>query len=150
MASNTVLCVDTGDGLTETTTRLAEEPRLDPVERTTVADATDYLESESVACVVTEYDLEDGTGMDVVRSVREAAPQTPCVLYTSTRPNEIETDAVEEVIVEYLNKDLPDAGDRLTRPAALRTGRTQRRVSETALRPGHQGATGTPPRSRPR
>jgi len=113
MASNTVLCVDTGDGLTETTTRLAEEPRLDPVERTTVADATDYLESESVACVVTEYDLEDGTGMDVVRSVREAAPQTPCVLYTSTRPNEIETDAVEEVIVEYLNKDLPDAGDRL-------------------------------------
>lgn len=113
MVSNTVLCVDTGETLTETTTRLAEEPRLDPVESTTVADATDYLESESVACVVTEYDLDDGTGMDVVRSVREAAPQTPCVLYTSTRPNEIETDAVEEVIVEYLNRDLPDAADRL-------------------------------------
>lgn len=113
MGSNTVLCVDTGTELSETTTRLADEPGLDPVESTSVADATETLASESVACVVTEYDLDDGTGMDVVRAVREEAPQTPCVLYTSTRPGEIETDAVEEVIVEYLNKDLPDAGDRL-------------------------------------
>jgi CheY-like chemotaxis protein len=113
IVSNTVLCVDTGEDLAETTAQLAEEPRLDPLESTSVADATDSLESRSVACVVTEYNLEDGTGMDVVRSVREQAPQTPCVLYTSTRPNEIETDAVEEVIVEYLNKDLPDADERL-------------------------------------
>jgi len=113
MVSNTVLCVDTGTTLDETTTRLAEEPGLDPVESTSVADATERLESESVACVVTEYDLDDGTGMDVIRSVREQAPQTPCVLYTATRPTEIDTDAVEEVIVEYLNKDLPDASDRL-------------------------------------
>ena len=113
MVSNTVLCVDTGAALDETTARLDEEPTLDPITSTSVAEATQRLDSESVACVVTEYDLADGTGMDVVRSVRENAPQTPCVLYTETRPSEIETDAVEEVIVEYLNKDLADAGDRL-------------------------------------
>ena len=43
----------------------------------------------------------------------EVSPQTPCVLFTATKPGEIDTSSFEDMIVEYLNRDLPDAFDRL-------------------------------------
>lgn len=80
---------------------------------TSVGDARAALESDSIVCVVTGYDLDDGSGMDVVAAIRELTPQTPCVLFTDVSPADVETDSFEEVIVEYLNRDLPDATDRL-------------------------------------
>ena len=113
MVEHTVLCVDTEGGVADLADALEDDPDLDPVTRTSVADAAAFLETESVACVVTEYDLPDGTGLDVVGTIRDAAPQTPCVLYTDVTPGEIDTSSFENVIVEYLNRDLPDAADRL-------------------------------------
>jgi len=63
--------------------------------------------------VVTSYDLADGSGPDVVEQIRAIAPQTPCVLFTDVAPSEVDTSSFEETIVEYLNRDLPDAHDRL-------------------------------------
>ncbi|WP_135853534.1 GAF domain-containing protein [Halorussus salinus] len=113
MVAHTVLCVDTEDEVGELADALEDDPDLDPVTRTSVADAAAFLETESVACVVTEYDLPDGTGLDVVGTIRERAPQTPCVLFTDVSPADIDTSSFENDIVEYLNRDLPDAADRL-------------------------------------
>ncbi|MFC7096646.1 GAF domain-containing protein [Halobaculum marinum] len=66
-----------------------------------------------VAGVVTAYDLPDGTGLDVVEAVREETAQTPCILFTDVSPMEIDTAQFGDAIVEYLNRDLPDAYDRL-------------------------------------
>jgi len=113
MVAHTVLCVDTEDEVGELADALEDDSDLDPVTRTSVADAAAFLETESVACVVTEYDLPDGIGLDVVRAIRDEAPQTPCVLFTDTKPADIDTSSFESGIVEYLNRDLPDAADRL-------------------------------------
>jgi GAF domain-containing protein len=78
-----------------------------------VEGAVDSLETEQVVCVVTAYDLSDGTGMELVEAVRDTAPQTPVVLFTAVSPAEIDTASAEELLVEYLNRDLPDATDRL-------------------------------------
>lgn len=86
---------------------------LRAIEATSTDDVASILENEPVVCVVTSYDLPDGTGMDVVRTIREHVPQTPCVLYTDVSPGEIDTASAEESIVEYLNRGLPDAADRL-------------------------------------
>ncbi|RLM72746.1 diguanylate cyclase, partial [Halorubrum sp. Atlit-8R] len=59
------------------------------------------------------YSLSDGSGMEVIQSVREHISQTPVVLFTDVSPADIDTESFEEVLVEYLNRDLPDAGDRL-------------------------------------
>jgi len=111
--SRTVLCVDDEQRIDDVAAAIDTEGTLDAIEATTVEDATERLQSESVVCVVTSYDLSDGTGMDVIEAVREHAPQVPSVLFTDRQPQEIDTASFEETIVEYLNRDLPDAHDRL-------------------------------------
>ncbi|MDS0283364.1 GAF domain-containing protein [Haloarcula onubensis] len=111
--SRTVLCVDDDQRIEDVSAAIDSEGTLDAVEATTVEDATDLLREESVVCVVTSYDLADGTGMDVIDAVREHAPQVPSVLFTDRQPQDIDTASFEETIVEYLNRDLPDAHDRL-------------------------------------
>jgi GAF domain-containing protein len=113
MTDRTVLCVDTDETLDEMESAIDAEDSLTSRSRTSVEDATEVLESESVDCVVTDYELADGNGLDVVGTIRREQPQTPCVLFTSLEPGAVDTSAFEEVIVEYLNRDLPDAADRL-------------------------------------
>ncbi|MFC3476196.1 GAF domain-containing protein [Halobacterium litoreum] len=113
MTERTVLCVDTEDDVGATASTVEDEPTLTAVEATTVADARSTLESEAVDCVVTEYELEDGSGLEVVDAIREETPQTPCVLFTDARPGDVDTSSFEDLIVEYLGKHLPDAHDRL-------------------------------------
>jgi Response regulator containing CheY-like receiver, AAA-type ATPase, and DNA-binding domains len=111
--SQTVLCVDDEERINDVSAAVNDEETLVAIEATTVEGATARLQQESVVCVVTSYDLADGTGMDVIDAVREHAPQVPSVLFTDRAPNEIDTASFEETIVEYLNRDLPDAHDRL-------------------------------------
>jgi len=113
MGTRTVLCVDTGKGVEEMAGAIQDEDGLEPVTATSIAEAAEQLDSQSVDCVVTEYDLADGTGLDIVEHLRSDDPQTPVVLFTDVSPAEIDTASFEEMIVEYLNKGLPDAYDRL-------------------------------------
>ncbi|CAI49014.2 receiver box response regulator [Natronomonas pharaonis DSM 2160] len=112
--AQTVLCVDTPDRVSTVTDAVAAGDDLNAVSATSVSDATEVLIDDPVVCVVTAYDLSDGTGLDIVGAIREHAPQTPCVLFTDASPGEIDTAAFEETIVEYLNRDLPDADERLS------------------------------------
>ena len=111
--SQTVLCVDDDERVESVSAAVEDEERLSTVEATTVESARDIIVDESVVCVVTAYELADGTGMDVIEAVREHAPQVPSVLFTDRPPHEIDTATFEETIVEYLNRGLPDAHDRL-------------------------------------
>jgi GAF domain-containing protein len=113
MNERTVLCVDTKDAVSATADAVAAEPSLSPVETTSVADARDALSSREFDAVVTEHELADGTGMEVVETLRAESPQTPCVLFTDARPGDIDTSSFGDLIVEYLGKQLPDAHDRL-------------------------------------
>ena len=73
--SRTVLCVDDDERIDDVTAAIDDEETLEAIEATTVEAATERLQSDSVVCVVTGYDLADGTGMDVIEAVREHAPQ---------------------------------------------------------------------------
>ena len=66
-----------------------------------------------VDCLVTEYDLPDGSGLELVRETRAASPDTACVLYTDAGIGEMDTEAFGEVIAEYVRKDDPGSADRL-------------------------------------
>jgi len=108
-----VLCVDTPDRVATTAAAVDRVDGLSAIEVTSADAVFDTLEAESIVCVVTEYNLADGTGLEVVDTLRTESPQTPCVLFTDVSPAEIDTASFEEVIVEYLNRELPDAEDRL-------------------------------------
>jgi GAF domain-containing protein len=108
-----VLCVAPEDDLAAITDAIETENSLAPLAATSVSAAESVLEDRDVDCVVTAYELPDGTGLDVVAAIRSASPQTPCVLFTDVKPGDIDTASFEEMIVEYLNSDLPDAHERL-------------------------------------
>jgi len=109
----TILCVDTEAGVDKISDAIEENDTLRSVVRTSVDGATDVIDTENVDCVVTEYDLPDGTGLSIIETLREQSPNTPCVLYTAVSPAQIDTSSFESGSVEYFNREMPDAHDRL-------------------------------------
>jgi CheY-like chemotaxis protein/putative methionine-R-sulfoxide reductase with GAF domain len=107
-----VLLVD-GDEASDISSAVEAESGLTMETVDTVAGAADALDDGGIDCIVTRYELPDGSGMEVVDTVRAKSPQTPVVLFTDVPPTEIDTASFEELIVEYLNSELPDAHDRL-------------------------------------
>ena len=99
--------------MADTAAVVADETGFEPLTRTTAAGAREAIREHPVVCVVTEYSLSGGSGLEAVEALREYAPQTPCVLYTDARPGEIDTTSFEELIVEYLDRTLPSAAEEL-------------------------------------
>ncbi|WP_135805657.1 GAF domain-containing protein [Halorussus marinus] len=66
-------------------------------------------------CVVTEYDLPDGTGLELVSRIREIAPDTGCVLHTAVDRETVVANAPDDVVVEYVDKSAETASVRLAR-----------------------------------
>lgn len=74
------------------------------------ADARQTLrESTPVDALVTEYELPDGTGLELMDDARDLSPDTACVLFTATDLDDMDTDAFGGVVAEYVSKDDPDA-----------------------------------------
>lgn len=113
MTQYTILCVGTETGVDEMRVAIEQQETLSPVVRTSVDSAVDVIATGSVDCVVTGYDLPDGTGVPIIEAIREQSPNTPCVLYTALSPAQIDTSSFDSVGVEYFNRDMPDARDRL-------------------------------------
>lgn len=121
-----LLCVDP-DQAARARTRECLEAAGHSVETAgSVSEARDRLATaDRVVALVTEYDLPDGTGLEVVAALRETVPDAVAVLYTETAFADVATDGVEGVVPEYVRKDDPDAEallvDRLEQGLALRS-----------------------------
>jgi len=121
MTGLTVVCVDPDEDDRDETQAAFADDGHDVVACDSVADAVDAVAdtvdavgSGGVDCIVTEYALPDGTGLDLVERVRELAPDTPCILFTNASPAKIDT-GPEDTVVEFLPKDMPDARSSLLR-----------------------------------
>ncbi|MDZ7701220.1 MAG: response regulator [Halobacteriales archaeon] len=94
-----VLHVDPDDESAAAVADELEAAGLSTVQRAnTVAEALSALDGQSVDGVITEYDLSDGTGLELLNRVREAAPDTVCVLYTATGADDIPTEDAAQVV----------------------------------------------------
>jgi len=113
MNQTTVLCADGDDAAREATVGALSDDTTTVVGVSDVATATARIESGGIDCVVTEYAFPDGTGFDLLATVRASAPDTPCILYTDSNPADIDTEAFEGVVAEYLPKGGEGAADRL-------------------------------------
>ena len=123
----TVLCVD-ADGADRERTMDALSAVDGLVSRgcESVASAEAALESTLFDCLVTEYALPDGTGLDVVSAGRAIHPDVGCVLFSDTPFDEIDTSEAADAVVDYLPKE--SAADYEYLPDLVRdvtTGRTQ-------------------------
>ncbi|WP_179233917.1 response regulator [Halorubrum halodurans] len=62
-----------------------------------------YRESDFDA-VVCDYDLPDGTGIDLLEWVREDDPELPFVLFTGKGSEEVASEAISAGVTDYLQK----------------------------------------------
>lgn len=102
-----ILCVDPdADALAATEAALVDAG-FDTVGCGSLSAALDRLDGRTVDCLVTEHDLPDGTGLELIAEGREIAPDLACILFTDTPIDDIDTAAVGDAVAEYL----PKAGD---------------------------------------
>jgi CheY-like chemotaxis protein len=109
----------------DATTRMDVEERIeeyDDMEVIGVEDMEGALElvgEQRVDCAVAEYELPDGTGLELCARLRDDQPDIACILYTETGFMDIDTDDTEDIVVEYLSKRVPGTERRL--PELART-----------------------------
>ncbi|ACV12516.1 putative GAF sensor protein [Halorhabdus utahensis DSM 12940] len=111
-----ILCVDGDKDASEDTaeTIRSQLADLDPVVETagTLADAEALLGTDTDV-IVTEYDLSDGTGFDIVSAAEDVCPDAGVILYTDTDPGTLDTIELRGAITEYVGKDSVFGEERL-------------------------------------
>jgi PAS domain S-box-containing protein len=71
----------------------------------TVREARERLDAREVDCVVSASELPDGSGLDLLRSVREVHPDLPFIVYTGTGSEGIASEAISAGVTDYLQKE---------------------------------------------
>lgn len=109
----TLLCVDAdADARAATAERLREATDGEVIECPDLATATGALDA-TVDCVVSEFELPDGTGLDLLAELRETVPDAGFVLFTVADPDEVDTSTLRGGVAEYVPKGSPNAHDML-------------------------------------
>ena len=102
-----VLCVDDEPGLAELVAAYLE--RDDDIDCETVVEtdpiaALDRIERGSFDCVVSDYDMPERTGVELLLAARETHPDLPFLLFSSTDPDTIAAEMVRAGVSDYVHK----------------------------------------------
>jgi CheY-like chemotaxis protein len=89
------------------------------------SEATEAVREGEVDCVIVEYDLPDGTGVELLEELRTIAPDLGCILYAD--PRRLCQEFPRDEIVEFVPTTSLSGPHRLAQLAAAAIeGRTQR------------------------
>jgi PAS domain S-box-containing protein len=113
-----VLCVQAVGAETATVIE-RENDRLDVTAATGVEAGLARLD-DAVDCVVAGYDLSDGTGLDLLRAVREQSPDLPFVLFTDAGSEAVASEAISAGVTDYIRRD-ETMGERRSLSNSVRT-----------------------------
>ncbi|WP_158237365.1 PAS domain-containing response regulator [Halegenticoccus soli] len=138
----TVLLVDDEPGLADLAASFLER-HLHGIETrtaTTVDAALSAVRSaDAIDCVVSDYDLGERTGLDLLDGVRSAGVEVPFVLFTGKGSEEIASDALRAGVTDYLRKEAGTEqyrvlANRVERAVAARRAERAARRNEALLR----------------
>lgn len=108
--------------------RLADRQEVSVVEESSLAEAKEAVSDGAVDCLVTAYDLPDGTGIELIRYVRDTEPDTGCILFTDADRETIVDEADGRLVAEYVDRESSAAEDRLAELVSV-TGRHRTQTS---------------------
>ncbi|MXR52287.1 response regulator [Halovenus sp. WSH3] len=95
----------------ETAAFVTEEFDADVQTAESVAAASELIETEPPTVLVTGYAFPDGNGLELVELARERNRGCGCILYTHSEA--VDTTSFENVIVDFVPKEAPDAEQTL-------------------------------------
>ena len=81
-----------------------EDARIDVRGATSTGAALDVLAERDVDCVVSDYDMPDRNGIELLEVVRERHGDLPFVLFTGKGSEEIASEAISAGVTDYLQK----------------------------------------------
>lgn len=101
-----VLHVDDDLPYAETAAAFLERERaeFDIETATSASEGLRLLETESVDCIVSDYEMPGENGIDFLESVREDYPDLPFILYTGRGSEAVAGDAISAGVTDYLQK----------------------------------------------
>ena len=73
----------------------------------------EQLKQGKYHCVITDYEMPEQDGLELLERVRERYPDLPCILYTGKGSEEIAAEAINAGVTGYLQKGGPDQHQRL-------------------------------------
>ena len=81
----------------------------------------EILDDHDVDCVVTDYDLPDGNGIEFLEALREEYPELPVILRTDGGSERIASDAISAGVSAYVDRarDLARTADLITKTERL-------------------------------
>ncbi|MFW5956945.1 MAG: PAS domain S-box protein [Natronomonas sp.] len=97
-----------------------------------ISEVIPSLEAEPIDCLVGGDRLEDGSGIDLVRSVRKRYPTLPVVLFTERCEGDLVREAVAADVTELLVRDPEDDQFSLLADRIERVVNRRRAVERTA------------------
>ncbi|WP_020222257.1 PAS domain S-box protein, partial [Halarchaeum acidiphilum] len=102
-----VLCVDDEPGLAELVgSHLARaDDRLTSVAVTSAAAAFETLEEADIDCIVSDYELPETDGIELLEAVRADDPDVPFILFTGRGSEELASRAISAGVTDYLRKE---------------------------------------------
>jgi PAS domain S-box-containing protein len=101
-----VLHIDDEPDFAETTASLLEyeDSRFDIETAVSVSDGLARIATDEVDCIVSDYELGDRTGIELLKEVRNEYPELPFILFTGKGSEEVASQAFSAGATDYLQK----------------------------------------------
>ncbi|WP_161625165.1 hybrid sensor histidine kinase/response regulator [Halosimplex carlsbadense] len=111
---------------------------------TTSEEGHERLAAEDFDCVVSDYEMPDGTGLEALQTVRADHPELPFVLFSGEASDEVASRAVSMGVTEYVrteggNEQYPLLANRITNAVASYRARQQVTWQRTVLENMQEG-----------
>jgi len=102
-----VLHVDDDQALAETVVLYLEreDERFETVTASGADEGMERLADGEFDCVVSDYEMPGRNGIEFLRSVRDAYPNLPFILYTGRGSEEVASEAISAGATDYLQKE---------------------------------------------
>ncbi|QLG51241.1 bacterio-opsin activator domain-containing protein [Natrinema halophilum] len=81
-----------------------EHKSIVTVGATDATEALEVLERREVDCIVSDYEMPEMTGLELLEAIREDDPEFPFILFTGRGSEEIASEAIAAGVTQYLQK----------------------------------------------
>src|SRR5258707_4412798 len=125
MPKPTVLVVDDEPDLCELLSITLQRMDLDPRSANSVADAQRLLKTEQLDLCLTDMQLPDGDGLELVKWIQQYSPSVPVAEITAHGNMETAVRALKLGDFDFVSKPLDLAGLRNVVASAIKLSRTQ-------------------------
>ncbi|AZH24178.1 response regulator [Haloplanus aerogenes] len=107
-----IIVVDDDQDLVDTTALMLEQRGLEVTTETDPQAVIDALD-DGLSCVVSDYQMPQMDGLELLAAVRAEDPDLPFILFTGRGSEEIASEAIEAGVTDYLQKGGQEQYDRL-------------------------------------